>query len=50
EYSVSEQRKKDQLEVDKQILAVVKQHPEKTPCSTTLGPCSSSRIKCTHIR
>ncbi|KAG8180182.1 hypothetical protein JTE90_017698 [Oedothorax gibbosus] len=37
EYSVSEQRKKDQLEVDKQILAVVKQHPEKNTMLHYLG-------------
>ncbi|GIY09103.1 60S ribosomal protein L6 [Caerostris extrusa] len=29
EYSVTEQRKKDQLEVDRQVLDVIRKHPEK---------------------
>jgi len=28
-YSVGEERKQDQVEVDKQLLAVVRQHPER---------------------
>jgi len=28
-YSVSDERKQDQLEVDKQLLSVVREHPER---------------------
>ncbi|XP_076345686.1 ribosomal protein L6 [Tachypleus tridentatus] len=45
EYSVSEQRKQDQIEVDKQLLEVIRKHPEKKTMFAYLGSMFSLRNK-----
>merc|ERR1712107_570092 len=39
EYKPSEQRKKDQAEVDKQVMAVIKKHPEAHAMKQYLNSC-----------
>uniref|UniRef100_A0A1W7R9Q1 60S ribosomal protein L6 n=1 Tax=Hadrurus spadix TaxID=141984 RepID=A0A1W7R9Q1_9SCOR len=45
EYAVTEQRKKDQIEVDKQILETIKKHPEKKMMLAYLGSVFQLRNK-----